>query len=67
LPLPPFKRISQAFTFFQAYALAQPLSPMAETPVIHLRLARQCHTFDYIFFGKFIPTTEVGGDRRDLL
>ena len=48
LPLPPVKWISQAYTFFQAYASTQPLSPMAETPVMHLRLARQRHTFEYI-------------------
>jgi len=48
LPLPPVKWISQAFTLFQAYALTRPLSSIAETPVIHLRLARQCHAFKYI-------------------
>ena len=59
LPLPPVKWISQVFTFFQAYALTQPLSPMAETPVIHLRLARQCHAFIYIKKNLYRFTTYI--------
>ena len=53
-PLPSIKWISRAFFFFQIYALTQPLSPMAETPVIHLRLCRHVSCLFWIVLVDFL-------------